>query len=239
MERTNNKPLIVAHRGGASTKALENTIEAFKKAFEDAADAIEGDFHLTKDGVIVCTHDYDIEGLVIKESSFSELKALKPQLPTLQDVLELITDDKIIYIEIKCGVEIFPSLVSVLQLSNVEHSQIVIISFNADVIKESEILFPEIKTYWLCYLKAKEVPDVERCINVLKSSQADGLSTTMNTHVNERLIKALHTNGFSYHAWTVNSVEDAKALLKWGTASITTDKVVEIREGVFSKNMSI
>jgi len=232
VERKSNKAFIVAHRGGAETKALENTIEAFKKAFKDAADAIEGDFHLTKDEVIVCSHDDTIEKCVIKESSFATLKTLKPHLPTLQDVLKLIINDKVIYIEIKCGVEVFPSLIAVLKASHVEHRQIVIISFNAEVIKESKKIFPEIKAYWLCYLKEQEVPDIKRCINILESTQADGLSTTMNPYVNETFIKSLEEKGFSYHAWVVNSVEDAKTLVKWGTASITTNKVEEIRKGL-------
>ena len=50
------KPLIVAHRG-ASFEAPENTLPAFNLAWEQGADAIEGDFLLTKDGHIVCIHD--------------------------------------------------------------------------------------------------------------------------------------------------------------------------------------
>ena len=49
---------IVAHRG-ASHVAPENTIAAFRQAWREGADAIEGDFHLTKDGNIVCIHDAD------------------------------------------------------------------------------------------------------------------------------------------------------------------------------------
>ena len=48
--------MIVAHRG-ASQHAPENTIPAFELAWKNGADAIEGDFQLTKDGHIVCIHD--------------------------------------------------------------------------------------------------------------------------------------------------------------------------------------
>src|SRR5687768_1804033 len=41
-------PIIIAHRG-ASHDAPENTIAAFKLAFEQGADGIEGDFYLSKD----------------------------------------------------------------------------------------------------------------------------------------------------------------------------------------------
>ena len=43
-----SEPVIVAHRG-ASADAPENTLPAFELAWKQGADAIEGDFHLTKD----------------------------------------------------------------------------------------------------------------------------------------------------------------------------------------------
>lgn len=49
-------PLIAAHRG-ASNDASENTVPAIELAWEQGADAVEGDFHLTMDGYIVCHHD--------------------------------------------------------------------------------------------------------------------------------------------------------------------------------------
>ena len=51
-----NEPLVVAHRG-ASGDAPENTAPALKLACEQGVDAIQGDFHLRKDGQIVCIHD--------------------------------------------------------------------------------------------------------------------------------------------------------------------------------------
>ena len=49
---------IVAHRG-ASADAPENTLAAFRLAWDQKADAIEGDFYLTRDQRIVCFHDRD------------------------------------------------------------------------------------------------------------------------------------------------------------------------------------
>ena len=50
------RPLIVAHRG-ASGDAPENTMAAFAMGFDRNADAVEGDFRLTRDGIIVAMHD--------------------------------------------------------------------------------------------------------------------------------------------------------------------------------------
>jgi len=71
------KPLIVAHRG-SSFDAPENTLPAFRLAWEQGADAIEGDFLLTKDNKIVCIHDkttkrFSDQNLVVAESTLEQL----------------------------------------------------------------------------------------------------------------------------------------------------------------------
>ena len=59
MERwSKGRTLNWAHRG-ASGHAPENTLAAFRLAFEQGADGIEGDFYLTRDRRIVCIHDAD------------------------------------------------------------------------------------------------------------------------------------------------------------------------------------
>ena len=75
-----NAQIITAHRG-ASYDAPENTISAFKLAWEQGADAFEGDFYLTADGKVICAHDKDAKRvagspLVMEKSTTEELRAL-------------------------------------------------------------------------------------------------------------------------------------------------------------------
>lgn len=49
---------LYAHRG-ASAELPENTLEAFGRALELGADALETDVHMTADGVLVVAHDPD------------------------------------------------------------------------------------------------------------------------------------------------------------------------------------
>lgn len=72
--------MIVAHRG-ASRDAPENTLSSFTLAWKLGADAIEGDFRLTKDGHIVCIHDEDTKRvvgrkLIVAESALADLRKL-------------------------------------------------------------------------------------------------------------------------------------------------------------------
>ena len=49
---------VAAHRGNVA-EYPENTILAYKSAYEIGADMIELDLHMTKDGEIVLIHDGD------------------------------------------------------------------------------------------------------------------------------------------------------------------------------------
>src|SRR2546422_6416297 len=77
---TSEKTILVAHRG-ASHAAPENTLPAFRLAFDEGADFIEGDYWLTRDGHIVCLHDEDTARTApnqpnrrVKESTLGELR---------------------------------------------------------------------------------------------------------------------------------------------------------------------
>ncbi|OCL06425.1 tubulin-domain-containing protein [Glonium stellatum] len=93
-------PQAIAHRG-YKAKFPENTMGAFKGAVEVGAHALETDIHLSKDGVVVLSHDADLkrcfgrlEKIIDCDWSFlSTLKTLKePQqsMPRLTDLLEYL-----------------------------------------------------------------------------------------------------------------------------------------------------
>ena len=54
-------PLVVAHRG-ASALRPEHTLEAYRQAIADGADAIEPDLVMTRDGVLIARHENEISG---------------------------------------------------------------------------------------------------------------------------------------------------------------------------------
>ncbi|MDB5868523.1 MAG: glycerophosphodiester phosphodiesterase, partial [Polaromonas sp.] len=56
----NEQPLVVAHRG-ASGYLPEETLEAYAKAIDLGADAIEPDLVSTKDGVLIARHDHNLD----------------------------------------------------------------------------------------------------------------------------------------------------------------------------------
>ena len=234
------EPLIVAHRG-ASRDAPGNTIPAFQLAWEQGADAIEADFHLSKDGEIVCFHDADTERvagtqLVVRQSTLAELKKLDvgashgaafngTRIPTIAEVFATIPQGKMIFIEVKCGAEIIPTLLNEIDQSGLTQEQIVVISFNKQVIQQLKIKAPQYKASWLCSFKKQETgeitPSLATVLKTLKQIQADGLSS--NTAVPASVIEAVSQQGYEWHVWTINDLNTASRMQALGVLSITTD----------------
>jgi glycerophosphoryl diester phosphodiesterase len=235
------EPMIIAHRG-ASRDAPENTMPAFKLAWEQGADAIEGDFHLTRDGHIVCIHDYDTKrvsdrNFVISKSTLAELRKLDVGayrgknfkgivIPTIAEVFSSIPEQKKIYIEIKCGAKIIPVLLEEIKKSGLKREQIVVICFNEKVIQELKAKAPQFKAFWLSGFKenksGKAVPSPETVLKTLKQTEADGFSSSKDI-ISEPFIRSVMEHGYEYHVWTVDDLKTAKRFKKWGANSITTN----------------
>lgn len=80
MEYANSRFQLIAHRG-ASVRAPENTMAAFRAARQTGSRAIETDVQLTTDGVAVLCHDrlltrYGHGDLIVEECSYQQLAGL-------------------------------------------------------------------------------------------------------------------------------------------------------------------
>ena len=118
---------IIAHRG-ASADAPENTLTAIQLAWRQSADAAEIDVQLTADGQLVAIHDETLlrtggVDWAVKDYTLAQLKTLdigswkSPQfagerIPTLAEVLDIVPLGKRLFIEVKCGVDAIPELVT-------------------------------------------------------------------------------------------------------------------------------
>lgn len=244
---------LVAHRG-ASDLAPENTLPAFELAWRLGADAIEGDFHLTKDGHIVCIHDYDTQKVagqkkVVARSTLQELQALDvgkwqdPQfagtrIPTLPQVLATVPKDKAVFIEVKCGPEIIPALRRDLAASKLKPEQVVVISFEVDFVTAWKKVQPESKTMLIISHNRKRwglSPSADKTLALLKSTGADGLSTNTHRAVNRAFVQRLREAGYEHHVWTIDDTKTAKRFLSYGTRSLTTDRPGALRKALREK----
>lgn len=238
----------MAHRG-ASRDAPENTTPAFELAWQQGADAVECDVHLTKDKKIVCIHDPDtkrVSGkrMVVRDADLNELRKLDVgswrgknwegvTIPTLLDVFSLIPEQKKIVIEIKCDTEIIPHLLEDIEKSGLKYEQIVVISFDGDVLYSLKTKAPQFKTLWLSDVKktifGKTTPSLNTVLSDLKKIHADGFSSSYRV-VDEPFVRKILTKGYEYHVWTVDDINPAIRFRNWGVQSITTNTPGRIKK---------
>lgn len=240
-------PLIIAHRG-ASADAPENTVESFALAWEQGADGIETDLHLTRDGYLVCLHDADTERAsgvrhVVRRTDLATLRHLpigyqvgsvrKPaRIPVLDEVLARIPPEKSIFLEVKCGPEALPVLDEAITASTLQPDQITVISFHPQVIREWKQSHPTMEALWLVSPEQAGSPlsssCIDRWIEELQEIGADGLSSNQAVPIDAAMVATLRAAGFSTHVWTVDDAVRAVTLSQAGVRSVTTNTPARI-----------
>jgi len=237
---------VIGHRG-ASEDAPENTLSSVKESFKQGSDGVEIDIRLTKDNHVVCIHDKNSlrtsgEFLIISETKFNALEKLdvgswkskkwkNERIPLLEEVLKVIPDKKEIFIEVKTGTEIIEPLINALNRSNINLSDVSIISFNREVIKKIKSRMNEI-TGNLLIAFDPEVNLEQGLGDLLKSINADGVGAQNHQNLNSSLVKEVHNLRKKIHVWTVNDQEEANKFELMGINSITTNRPKLIKKSL-------
>ncbi len=248
-------PLIVAHRG-ASAEAPENTLPAFELAWQQGADAIEGDFHLTRDRKIICIHNpttgkYANQDLTVRKTKLADLQALclkspltthpstltPKHFPTLSEVLATIPPGKKLYIEIKSSPRIVRHLLKEIDGSSINPDQLVIIAFSGRVIKKIKSKRPSLKAILLATpryrAKARTLePTPQQLLSELKRTGADGISLYAHPDIDASYVAPFHEAGYELHVWTIDDPQTAQKWLDLGALSLTTNTPAFLRNSL-------
>lgn len=239
---------FIAHRG-ESYDAPENTLAAFRLAWERKVSTIELDVYQTKDGELIVTHDANTKKTTgvekeIKHSTLAELRALDAgrwkgerfageKLPLLSEVLATIPDGSRCFIELKTGPEVIPAVAKVIEASGKRPEQLALISFNAEAIAEAKRKLPEHQAYWIVSVKSDKktgvlVPRVEELIAKAKSIRADGLDLSIPATAD--YVDPIKAAGLKLYIWTVNDPEIARKFVELGVNGITTDRAAWLKQ---------
>ncbi len=242
---------IVAHRG-ESLIAPENTLEAFTLAWARGAQCIEGDFHLTADGVVVCMHDDNalrtcgVERSLAK-MTLAEIKELDAgrymgeawrftRVPTLAEVLDTMPDYGEIFIELKSAGAIIEAIRSTFLQSSCRPEQLTFIAFDEETISETKRRLPAHNAYWLTCnwtgnwnAPGDPILNPDQLVHKIKALGVDGVDIARANFLDERFTGAFHAAGLSFNVWTVNEPEMAGRLAAANVDSITTDCARVIR----------
>ena len=191
------KNWLIAHRG-AQCDGRENTIAAFGACQKYPLGWVELDLHTTKDGVVICHHDCNINELNIATTSYKDLKIIDGQLTTFKEATKALDNIPLI-------VEIKPTGTAKHIINELyDHPAWLVASFNIEAIKELISLGVDKKRIYLLQRK--------NSVGHINNALANCLG---GVGVNQRLLtprfylKAVK-NGLSVYTYTVNSPWQAK-----------------------------
>jgi glycerophosphoryl diester phosphodiesterase len=235
----NYKVETVAHRG-ASGYAPENTMAAFKKAFEMKADYFELDVQMSKDGELVLIHDTTVDRTTngtgkVGELTFEEFRSLDagswfgPQftgekIPALEEALDAFRGKIGILIELKSP-ELYPGIEQKVADALIERNmhlpnneKIIVQSFNFESIKTFHKILPNVP---VGVLTNKAEHHTDEMLQEF-SNYADFVNPNM-AFVNKELTDRIHGLGMRTMSWTVRNKSDVQRLLDAKVDGIITD----------------
>ena len=243
-------PEIIAHRG-ASYDAPENSLSSVNLAWQRRTDAVEIDIYLTCDGHIVAYHDRTTQRIggrdkPVAEQSLAELRQLDigswkdaryagEKIPTLRQVLATVPSRKRLFIEVKAGPEIVPTLVEQIRNWPQHPESAVVIAFSLEVAKAVKEALPKVPVYWLIgFEQDKETsqwrPDLDDILKQATTCHFEGIDVNDTALLDADFVKAVHDAGLELYVWTVNDAARARQLATFGVDGITTDRPGWLRE---------
>ena len=225
--------LIIGHRG-ARGHVAENTLESIQKALDLNVDGVEIDVYQCSSGEIMVFHDEKLNRLtkhngLIGETTFEELNNIlvdkKYQIPTLEQVLDLIDSKILLNIELKGENTAIPTaaiLKGYLQSSQFDKKKLIVSSKNwkeLTLFKNQNTNIPiGVLSHYNIFLD-KELNDI-----IKKSRELNAIAIHPKFSIlNKKAVDRMHSSGFLVYSWTINKPKDIKRAIQWGVDGIITD----------------
>ena len=219
--------LKIAHRG-AKAYEPENTLQAFQKALDLNSDGIELDVHLSSDEHIIVIHDETIDrttngkGLV-NTFSLAELKSFlideKYQIPTLNEVFDLVDKKCLINIELK-GLGTASKVVTLIEeyiaKKNWSYNHFIISSFDWNLLQETSNLNSKISIGILTE------ENLDTALAFAETIKARAIHPDFQL-LNKENVQEIQEKGFLVFPWTVNTEEDILKIKNYKVNGIISD----------------
>ena len=224
---------IISHRGRTSRKRADNTLASVNDAIELKVEMVEVDIRQTKDSQIVCFHDPDIQGELIRDLDYSEIIEKDSQIPTLEQVLWSAKGKIGIEIELKePGYEL--EVVSIAR-DYFNYDKFVLKSFHPQVVERVK----EIDQKIFAGLLVGSAFSLEQLFFTLKEAFTSTNFKQTNADFISPYYKIFEAGWFSrftrnnvpVQVWTVNDVESIRTLINQQVHSIITD-IPEVAIGI-------
>ncbi len=219
---------FIAHRGARDIYP-ENTLAAFQRAVDLGFDAVELDVHTTADKVCVVHHDFQLltgnavasvnqdnantRHVAIDSIDLPTLKELRPDIPTLREVFDLLTGKLHIYVEIK-GIGIEDVVADEVNNTSASCS---VHSFDHRAIRKIAPMIPNIDTG---ILESGRLID---SVQAMRNARAKDLWQWYEYVDRDLVEEVAATSGGQVICWTCNDRNVWSHLFDIGVAAICTD----------------
>lgn len=222
---------------------------AVRLAMEEKADGVEFDIRRTRDGKAVVIHDDNAArttgmNAVISDMLMDELQLVDAgcwkgprwrgeTVPELSTILKLLPKDMMAFIEIKCGMEILPLLKKVVPTAA---ARVLFVGFSLETMALVKYEFPHCTVFWNLELR-KDVmgvwrPEVPEMIERVRNAGVDGVGLGYGEAIDGVRISQIHEAGLELFVWTVDDVEQAKALRSLNVDYLATNRPGWLRENL-------
>ena len=219
--------LKIGHRGAKGYEP-ENTFVSFQKALDMQVDGIELDVHLSADGEIIVIHDESIDRTTngkgfVNTLSLRELNAFridgKSEIPTLQEVFDLINQDCFINIELK-SYEATDKVVSLIEKyvtkKGWKYDRFLVSSFDWNALQQVAFLNDKIP------IGVLTETDLELALAFAKFIQAKSIHPHFHLLTKENTAQ-MQEKGLQVFPWTINELEDIQKIKTFNVNGIITD----------------
>ena len=225
---------LTAHRG-VHALAPENSLPSFEEAVNNGYYSAECDIQLTKDNKWVVIHNAEVDGRFcqygkIADLTLEELKTFSymsganvwkykdSRIPTLEEYLDVFVGTET-RPQIEIGVENYDLLYTVVDAINERNlaKQTIVLTYNLEQLRIIRELNPDIE---LWYLVDEMTPEI------IAEAKALGDNVWLSANYeknNEETIKNVMNEGVNFSLFTVNTIEEAKALYDMGVRYMETD----------------
>jgi glycerophosphoryl diester phosphodiesterase len=225
--------LKIGHRG-AKGYASENSLFSFEKAIEMGVDGIELDVHLSLDGQIIVIHDDTIDRTTngkgfVNTLSLQELKTfrinekqaseLEQQIPTLNEVFDLVNQTCFINIELK-GKGTASAVVALIEKyiweKNWKYANFLVSSFDWNAVQEVRFLNENIPIGILTET------NLDLAFSFAKFMKAEAIHPEFHLLTQDNTTQIL-AKGIQVFPWTVNEYEAIQKIKTYNVNGIITD----------------
>jgi len=236
------RSLLIAHRG-ASAQFPEHSRQALQEALVQGADGVEVDLRLTADGRLLLHHDANLRRCCGRSQAVRSLDSrergrfntcarqleLSPEAPLLlEEALELLPRNRLLFLELKEGPEQIPPLRRALGR---RRDNLVLISFHLDSLVAAGVTLKGLPRLWLRGGDGVAASTTRRWIRMCRRHGLQGLDVEAPL-ATPALLEGLFGDGLSCGAWTVDDARHARELERQGLHWITTNGPGELRQGM-------